>query len=324
MLPSIARSLCHVLAVSSGLVRFTVKEINPKHARYPVQNVLQDAALVAFRGNIQFNKGAESTELAWETQGAGDSYESATGSAEPPTSRAHKVKLVVSYKPFRLTFSVDGVVTMLVNSDNLLTFEQFRERNPPRTAPVQPQPPTNMEGFSPSSSRRRNSYQLQLQQYQHDLAVFNTNDGALVWPTDTDGALEETHNGHTDRKNKGPAAIGLDIAFVNSKHVYGIPEHASSVRAQEHRGAHPAPTRPRSTLNLFRLYNLDVFEYELDEPMALYGAVPYVASHTVGLEQFSSGCAVAQRGRDLRGRGAEWWVGLFSNGAPAAASVCTG
>jgi alpha 1,3-glucosidase len=28
------------------------------------------------------------------------------------------------------------------------------------------------------------------------------------------------------------------------------------------------------------LYNLDVFEYELDNPMALYGSIPFMTSHT--------------------------------------------
>ena len=29
----------------------------------------------------------------------------------------------------------------------------------------------------------------------------------------------------------------------------------------------------------YRLYNLDVFEYELDNPMALYGSVPFMIAH---------------------------------------------
>jgi len=28
----------------------------------------------------------------------------------------------------------------------------------------------------------------------------------------------------------------------------------------------------------YRLYNTDVFEYELDSPMALYGAVPFMTA----------------------------------------------
>jgi alpha 1,3-glucosidase len=41
------------------------------------------------------------------------------------------------------------------------------------------------------------------------------------------------------------------------------------------------------------LYNLDVFEYELDEPMALYGSLPFLVavteeSSTVGVFYFNS------------------------------------
>jgi alpha 1,3-glucosidase len=32
----------------------------------------------------------------------------------------------------------------------------------------------------------------------------------------------------------------------------------------------------------YRLYNLDVFEYEHDSPMALYGAIPYMQAHRAG------------------------------------------
>lgn len=35
----------------------------------------------------------------------------------------------------------------------------------------------------------------------------------------------------------------------------------------------------RGSTDPFRLYNLDVFEYEVDSNMALYGAVPYMVAH---------------------------------------------
>ena len=46
-------------------------------------------------------------------------------------------------------------------------------------------------------------------------------------------------------------------------------------------------TSVNETLLFFRLYNLDVFEYELNERMALYASVPFLmapsAKHTAGL-----------------------------------------
>jgi alpha 1,3-glucosidase len=32
----------------------------------------------------------------------------------------------------------------------------------------------------------------------------------------------------------------------------------------------------------YRMFNLDVFEYELDNPMALYGSIPFLVSQAVG------------------------------------------
>ena len=51
--------------------------------------------------------------------------------------------------------------------------------------------------------------------------------------TDTDGLWEETFKGHTDSKPRGPSSVGLDISFINSKHVYGIPEHADAFSLRE-------------------------------------------------------------------------------------------
>jgi len=60
---------------------------------------------------------------------------------------------------------------------------------------------------------------------------------------------------------------------TNKRKVFGLPEHAT-------RTALPHTNGPRTHYNEpYRLYNLDVFEYELDEPMALYGAIPLVVSH---------------------------------------------
>lgn len=50
---------------------------------------------------------------------------------------------------------------------------------------------------------------------------------------DKDGLWEESFKGHTDTKPLGPASVGMDISFVNSKHVYGIPEHADSFSLRE-------------------------------------------------------------------------------------------
>ena len=92
---------------------------------------------------------------------------------------------------------------------------------------------------------------------------------------DREGMWEEKFGSHHDSKPHGPMSVGMDVTFPNSKHIFGIPEHASSTILQATQGDGAHYKEP------YRLYNLDVFEYELDETMALYGEVPLIVSHSV-------------------------------------------
>ena len=81
------------------------------------------------------------------------------------------------------------------------------------------------------------------------------------------GVWEDRWNGFTDKNPRGPSSVGIDFTFANTGDVYGIPEHADSLSLKDTIDKEP-----------YRLYNLDVFEYELNERMALYGAVPFMLS----------------------------------------------
>lgn len=77
------------------------------------------------------------------------------------------------------------------------------------------------------------------------------------------------------RVNTGPTSVSTDITFHGVAHVYGIPEHATTLALK--------PTDPNAAGGYsepYRLYNLDVFEYEMDEPMALYGSIPVMLGHS--------------------------------------------
>lgn len=102
---------------------------------------------------------------------------------------------------------------------------------------------------------------------------------------------EEKYKSHSDSKPNGPESIGLDITFNDFEHVFGIPQHADAFAL-------------RSTVDTdpYRLYNLDVFEYELNNPMALYGSIPYMIAHN---QNFSVGV--------LWLNAAETWVDVSSN-----------
>lgn len=92
---------------------------------------------------------------------------------------------------------------------------------------------------------------------------------------DEEGMWEESFGGHTDSKPRGPMSVGMDVYFPSSQHLYGIPEHASSAVLQTTAGDGSKYKEP------YRLYNLDVFEYELDEVMALYGHIPMIVSQSL-------------------------------------------
>ncbi|XP_041985617.1 neutral alpha-glucosidase AB [Aricia agestis] len=104
--------------------------------------------------------------------------------------------------------------------------------------------------------------------------VVNDNGQLVVEPLKTkvegedEDAGGENFKGHHDSKPRGNEALSIDIAFPEAEQIYGIPEHTDNFYLKTTTGGEP-----------YRLYNLDVFEFELDSRMALYGAVPVLYSH---------------------------------------------
>uniref|UniRef100_A0A1B6GNL0 Glucosidase II subunit alpha n=2 Tax=Cuerna arida TaxID=1464854 RepID=A0A1B6GNL0_9HEMI len=83
------------------------------------------------------------------------------------------------------------------------------------------------------------------------------------------GAWEENYKSHHDSKPRGPEAVALDFSFLGAEQAYGVPEHADSL-----------PLKSTGKGDPYRLYNLDVFEYEINTNMALYAAVPFIIAHS--------------------------------------------
>lgn len=61
----------------------------------------------------------------------------------------------------------------------------------------------------------------------------------------------------------GPESVALDFTFINYTHVYGIPEHADSLSLKD-----------TSETDPYRLYNVDIFEYEVQSKLSMYGSIP--------------------------------------------------
>ncbi|XP_016307414.1 neutral alpha-glucosidase AB-like isoform X3 [Sinocyclocheilus anshuiensis] len=177
-------------------------------------------------------------------------------------------RLIVSAQPFRLDIVEGPQVLMSLNSRGLLAFEHLRARKDTKSESEQVTGQENVE-----------------QQTDED--------GQIKEEEDKPGMWEETFKSHTDSKPNGPSSISLDFSLPGVEHVYGIPEHADTLKLKNTDGSDP-----------YRLYNLDVFQYELHNPMALYGAVPVLISHstdrTMGIFWLNA---------------AETWVDISSNTA---------
>ncbi|ODQ79354.1 glycoside hydrolase family 31 protein [Babjeviella inositovora NRRL Y-12698] len=70
----------------------------------------------------------------------------------------------------------------------------------------------------------------------------------------------------------GPESVALDVSLPGFKHVYGIPEHADDLSLKDTTAGEP-----------YRMFNVDIFEYEIDSRMAMYGSVPFMMAVKPGM-----------------------------------------
>ncbi|KAM4586158.1 neutral alpha-glucosidase AB isoform 5-T5 [Fundulus diaphanus] len=177
-------------------------------------------------------------------------------------------RVIVSARPFRLDIVEGRDVLMSLNSRGLLGFEHLRMRKDTQADPEA----ENKEGADPANQDENTKEEEEKVE---------------------DGMWEETFKSHTDSKPNGPSAVSLDFSLPGVEHVYGIPEHADTLKLKTTDSGDP-----------YRLYNLDVFQYELYNPMALYGGVPVMLAHN------------AQRTTGIFWlNAAETWVDISSNTA---------
>ncbi|VEL29483.1 unnamed protein product, partial [Protopolystoma xenopodis] len=155
--------------------------------------------------------------------------------------------------PFKVEFFKEGKLVTIFNGRGLLNFEGDLQYSLDRTDGLTSNFSNSMESLKPEISSESN---MTHQNAEHS------------W--------SENFKTHVDSRPYGPSSLSLDIDFNGFEFVYGIPEHADGFVLKNTDNTDP-----------YRLYNLDVFEYELNNPMALYGSVPLMWAHrknmTVGL-----------------------------------------
>jgi hypothetical protein len=197
--------------------------------------------------------------------------------------RNSKSSLVLYLSPFRVELYQDGALTLSANALNLMHFERKHERSQQQNGRL----------LSEVNSDEDRHHGKEIVDYGEDgLAIYADgtreekeevhDDPAADESRRLSSDWEESFGGHKDTKPQGPMSVGMDFTFHASSQVYGIPEHASSLALKttigdlsNRDGGEGQYKEP------YRLYNLDVFEYELDEPMALYGHIPVMFGHGV-------------------------------------------
>ncbi|XP_074861552.1 neutral alpha-glucosidase AB isoform X2 [Carettochelys insculpta] len=274
--------LLELYGLQGNTTRIKINELSPLRPRYEVPDVLArdpPTTWLAVTGRDD-----NSVELA-----LGDS--------------GHK--LILTGKPFRMDLLQGRDLVLSVNPRGLLHFEHLRLRK---------------DSFSDKVSSSVGSLWDKIKSLFHreepkelapeDGAAGEETEAAVAGePESSDkstkseeasdqaeeeaGSWEETFKTHTDSKPNGPTSVGLDFSLPGVEHVYGIPEHADNLRLRTTEAGDP-----------YRLYNLDVFQYELYNPMALYGSVPLLLAHnaqrTLGIFWLNA---------------AETWVDISSNTA---------
>nr|XP_057919713.1 neutral alpha-glucosidase AB isoform X2 [Doryrhamphus excisus] len=195
---------------------------------------------------------------------------------------AESQRVIVSARPFRLDIMEGRDVLMSLNSRGLLAFEHLRIRKD-----------TFAYFITGTFASVWNIVQGVFSSQADGEAEDANEEEAVEYEKDEEGMWEEMFKSFSDSKPNGPSAVGLDLSLPGVEHVYGIPEHADSLRLKTTENGDP-----------YRLYNLDVFQYELHNPMALYGSVPVMLAHN------------AQRTTGIFWlNAAETWVDISSNTA---------
>ncbi|PWN54028.1 alpha-glucosidase II precursor [Violaceomyces palustris] len=189
--------------------------------------------------------------------------------------------ILLQHDPLKIEILRDGHLQLVLNDRGLLHMEHFRPKPDPFPTPDDAAASDSPQQSLVFQERKRSilssSHSSSYQEDQvHQWAGFEREDP---------GEWEETWSQRKDSKPKGPEGVGLDMTFPGYSHLYGLPEHASplSLRStRSPRGQKEGEDEQGRFDEPYRLMNTDVFEYDHDSPMALYGSVPVLHAQSQG------------------------------------------
>jgi mannosyl-oligosaccharide alpha-1,3-glucosidase len=284
-----------VTAMPSGVYRLVIDDADkPLHRRHVVKDVIVESAKpLSLSADHHLAVTADRVELA-----------SGGFAANGP-------KVVITYTPFKMEIVTGGespITLISFNDKTLFRFETHRTKPVPSPSPSPSQSPssTSSSVVTVAGTNVKDSGDLatssdmkslrsnvvdgdDVHGLENEAMLVGEGDAGNVDSTpseliseaivdvEADGLWEETFGSHTDPKLRGPESIGSDIAFPFAEHLYGIPERTERVSlphtVKADGAAHSEP---------YRMYNLDVFEFELHKTLGLYGTVPLLVGRNSG------------------------------------------
>jgi alpha 1,3-glucosidase len=257
-----------ILMYTNGVARTRIVEKKPLHgARWqPDDIVLEDKLQPAqFRSLKAGDAGFPS--------GLTDSSDNTLVLEYGLPDAAHKNVLVVNSSPFKVELYQGGKAVVSANGRSMFHFEHHRAA--PGTSADKKEAEVDVHGGKEIVDYGEDGLALYADGTKQEKEVAKAPEaGATV--ADDDGLWVEKFQTFTDSKPYGPSSVGMDISFPGSENVYGIPSHSSPMALKTTTGPNAEYDAP------YRMYTLDVFEYELDNPMALYGTIPLMISHKPG------------------------------------------
>lgn len=186
-------------------------------------------------------------------------------------------KLELQHSPLKAIFSRDNVPQVILNERGLLHMEHFRPKPSPFPTPNPPSEEEEGESGTPKETAQELVFQSRKRSLLSSGHSSTLSERWAGFEEEDSGEWEESFSGKADSKPKGPEAFGMDISFPGYSHVYGIPEHASPLNLRSTKGE-----KEQDFKEPYRLMNTDVFEYDYDSPMSLYGSVPVMHAQAKG------------------------------------------
>jgi len=179
--------------------------------------------------------------------------------------------LVVHVAPLRFDLYYNGILQITANERSLMHYEKRQ---------IKARDLLNSINQEASDDDRHGGKEV-VDYGEDGLAIYadgTKEEKRVIEGGDSDAhSWSESFGGHKDSMPNGPISVGMDFSFPFAQNVYGIPEHTSPLSLPTtitgSAGYSPHYNQP------YRLYNLDVFEYELDQTMALYGHIPLLLAH---------------------------------------------